>query len=235
MIDSTAKWPQLRWDEIVDRVSPSVFRLYTEYAAGTGFLVSIGKDSNNVDVFAIIGTAWHVLETLPGSSVDLKIVSVDKKTVFTSAADQVGLLRLGDARYDTGLIVVRTGKPLLDENKLQPIFPFNSMLAKGADIGWLGFPGITESELCFFQGHVSGYLNDPPTYLVDGVAINGVSGGPVFDNRSHIIGLVSAYIPNRIDKETTLPGLMTVVPINAIHYWMEHCMECRVLKRNELL
>jgi hypothetical protein len=34
-------------------------------------------------------------------------------------------------------------------------------------------------------------LKAPPVYLVDGVAINGVSGGPVFDDRCHLVGLVS--------------------------------------------
>src|SRR5829696_544452 len=36
---------------------------------------------------------------------------------------------------------------------------------------------MTEPEMCFFHGHVAGYLNDPPDYLVDGVAVNGVSRG----------------------------------------------------------
>lgn len=233
MTENGAKWPELRWDEVVDRVSPSVYRLYAGPFAGTGFLIGLGSDPQNGDSFATIATAWHVLETLPGTGDELEIVSADRKTVFTSAADQVGFYPLGDARYDTGLIVIRTGKPLVDENELLPLLPHDSVLARGADIGWLGFPGITEPELCFFHGHVSGYLNDPPTYLVDGVAINGVSGGPAFDNRAHVIGLVSAYMPNKVDEATTLPGLMTLVPINAIRYWMEHRMGARVLKKED--
>lgn len=104
-------------------------------------------------------------------------------------------------------------------------------MARGAEIGWLGFPGIVEPELCFFHGYVSGYLNDPPTYLVDGVAINGVSGRPVFDNRAHVIGLVCAYRPNRIDDQTTLPGVTALMPTNAIRYWMEEHIGAKVRKR----
>jgi hypothetical protein len=233
MTESTAKWPELRWDEAVDRVSPSVYRLYAGRFAGTGFLIGLGRDPKNGDYYATIATAWHVLAALPGTTDELEIVSADRKTVFTSAADQVGFYPLGDARYDTGLIVLRTGMRLADEKELLPLFPHDCVLARGADIGWLGFPGITEPELCFFHGHVSGYLNDPPTYLVDGVAINGVSGGPAFDNRAHVIGLVSAYMPNKVDESTTLPGLMTLVPINAIRYWMEHRMGARVLKKED--
>lgn len=136
---------------------------------------------------------------------------------------------IGSPKHDTGLIVVKTGNTLYEPSDLLPLPPFDSTLARGADIGWLGFPGLFESELCFFHGHISGYLNDTPTYLVDGVAVNGVSGGPAFDNRAHLIGLVSAYIPNRVDAQTTLPGLMALVPINVIRYWMEHRLRATVL------
>jgi hypothetical protein len=233
MVETAKLWPEMRWDEAVDRVSQSVFRLYAGSSAGTGFLVSLGRDRESDAHYAFIATAWHVLEKLPGTSDDLEIVSVDGKTIFTSAANKLGFHPIGDARCDTGLIVVKTDEPILGQNDLLPLFPHDYVLARGADIGWLGFPGITEPELCFFHGYVSGYLNDPPTYLIDGVAINGVSGGPAFDNRAHIIGLVSAYVPNRIDEVTTLPGLMTLVPINAVRYWMEHRVGARVLQRND--
>jgi hypothetical protein len=234
MTDKPATWPELRWDEVVDHVSKSVFRLYAGSSAGTGFLIGLGRDKRSGACFANIATAWHVLQSLPGTTDELEIVTSDRKTVFSSSADRIGFYPIGDARYDTGLIVVRTDQPLFDNNMLLPLFPHDSMLAKGSDIGWLGFPGIVEPEICFFHGHVSGYINDPPTYLVDGVAINGVSGGPAFDNRCHVVGLVSAYVPNRVDEKTTLPGLMALVPINAIRYWMEHRLGARVLKRTYL-
>ncbi len=195
-------------------------------------MVGLGRDRQSGDYYAFIATAWHVLKSLPGTSDELEIVSVDRKTIFTSAANKLGFHPIGDARYDTGLMVLNTSVSILNESDLLPLFPHDSVLARGADIGWLGFPGITEPELCFFHGYVSGYLNDPPTYLVDGVAINGVSGGPAFDNRAHVIGLVSAYVPNRIDETTTLPGLMTLVPINAVRYWMEHQVGARVLTKD---
>ena len=61
----------------------------------------------------------------------------------------------------------------------------------------------------FSRGIASGYvlflrlykcLDSKRTYLVDGVAINGVSGGPTFalmGQDMDIIGVVSAYILNR--------------------------------------
>lgn len=234
MNDNGGTWPELQWHDVVDRASKSVFRLYAGSSAGTAFVIGLGREPRNGDWYATLATAWHVLENLPGRTDDLELVSVDRRTVFSSAADQIGFYPLGEPRYDTGLVVVRTAAPLVEQQELLPLIPVESMLARGAEIGWLGFPSITEPELCFFQGYVSGYLSDPPFYLVDGVAINGVSGGPALDNRAHVVGLVSAYLPNRIDPATTLPGLMALVPINAIRYWMEHRLGARVLSRKDL-
>ena len=74
-------------------------------------------------------------------------------------------------------------------------------------------------------------MGSPPTYLVDGVAINGVSGGPVFDDRCHLIGVVFAYIPNQLGENTLLPGLAAITPINAIRYWLDNHLQATDLSR----
>lgn len=213
----------------MDRVEKCVFRIYAGSSAGTCFLISLGQSSDKSEFIAMFATAWHVVKDMVGSSDDIQLVSADRSKTFDSASVQIGFAPLGDAKFDTGLIIVQTKEPLLLESELLPFLPPESMLARGAEIGWVGFPGLVEPELCFFHGHISGYLHEPPTYLVDGVAINGVSGGPAFDNRACLIGLVSAYIPNRIDAQTTLPGITALVPINAIRYHMEHNLRARVL------
>jgi hypothetical protein len=58
---------------------------------------------------------------------------------------------------------------------------------------------------------VSAFLDGEDCYLIDGVAINGVSGGPVFaafdEKTPEIVGTISAYLPNRTGSGT-LPGLL---------------------------
>jgi hypothetical protein len=65
--------------------------------------------------------------------------------------------------------------------------------------------------MCFFSGTMSAWQAPKKSYLIDGVAINGVSGGPVFHcpdpGRPQIIGCVSAYHVNRATGEA-LPGLL---------------------------
>ncbi len=65
-----------------------------------------------------------------------------------------------------------------------PLVPKDKFLKVGNKIGWLGFPAIQGANLCFFSGDISAWLQSQMAYLVDGVAINGVSGGPAF----HILG-----------------------------------------------
>ena len=74
-------------------------------------------------------------------------------------------------------------------------------------------------NLCFFSGRVSCAIESESAYLVDGVAINGVSGGPTLwlgHDNFLCIGVVSAYIPNRATGEP-LPGLAVVREITQFH------------------
>ncbi|MFA5874633.1 MAG: trypsin-like peptidase domain-containing protein [Anaerolineales bacterium] len=227
--EKTKKWPELPWDEVVDRVVKSLYRVYAGQSAGTCFLVSLGLTHDKTHAYAIFATAWHVVKDMVDSTDDIQLVSADKQKTFSSRTDLISFAALGNSLYDTALIIAKTGDPIVSQSDLLPILPTDSMLARGAEIGWLGFPGVVEPEPCFFHGYISGYLRNPPTYLVDGVAINGVSGGPAIDNRAHLIGLVSAYLPNRLDKTTTLPGMTALIPINAIRYYMEHVLGADVL------
>ena len=102
---------------------------------------------------------------------------------------------------------------------LLELAPEGKSLKIGTEIGWLGFPAVAPAELCFFSGRVSAVRNSGREYLVDGVAINGVSGGPAFWNGGDsvtLIGVMSAYIANRATGET-LPGLTVIQNVHQFH------------------
>ncbi len=89
-------------------------------------------------------------------------------------------------------------------------------MVEGVEVGWFGFPGIKDDKLCFFHGYVSTYLEAEKIYLVDGVSINGVSGGPLLvieNNRPTIAGVVSAYLPNLATGQP-LPGMSMFTSIS---------------------
>ena len=94
------------------------------------------------------------------------------------------------------------------------------MIVVGVELGWLGFPVFAPDKLCFFSGRVSNLDTESKQYLVDGVAVNGVSGGPAFyirheDKNPVVVGTVSSYYFNRQkpdgeSHDLSLPGLSVV-------------------------
>ena len=95
----------------------------------------------------------------------------------------------------------------------------------GNKVAWLGYPGIALPKLCLFTGMLSAFDLQTDSYLIDGVAINGVSGGPVFFQLKEvakgiklplIVGTVSAYMPNRYRGES-LPGMASAQDITPFY------------------
>jgi hypothetical protein len=95
----------------------------------------------------------------------------------------------------------------------------------GAEVGWLGFPAIAPHTLCFFSGNISAHQEFRNAYLIDGVAINGVSGGPVLylteTDGVQIVGIVSADSANRATGEA-LPGLPIAQDVSHFHDVANH-------------
>jgi hypothetical protein len=52
----------MNWVEVVDRITPLVFRIYAGNSAGTGFFVSVRQSGPDGINHAIVTTAWHVIE-----------------------------------------------------------------------------------------------------------------------------------------------------------------------------
>lgn len=222
-------WPEMPWDKIVDLAERVVFQIWTGETAGTCFAISIGRQPKSSSAHYIFATAWHVVENTIDSDFSLNMLSANGKIRFEAKSGYYQIIRLGSEVFDTTLIYLRTSEEIVAQNHLLPMLDWDLEMPKGSEIGWVGFPKIGGGEFCFFKGTISGHVKSPPTYLVDGVAINGVSSGPALDNHAHIIGLVSSYIPNQLDKYITLPGLVGLIPINAIRYYMGHMLKASVV------
>jgi hypothetical protein len=116
-----------------------------------------------------------------------------------------------EAKKDTAAIVLSKGSFQLSPEP-PTLIPDEIFVKVGVEVGWLGFPAVYSSNACFFSGRVSCHLPDEHAYLIDGVAINGVSGGPALflaSDRALVVGVVSAYIANRATGET-LPGVSVI-------------------------
>jgi len=198
---------ELDWYEAVEIITPHVVKISTPYGSGTGFL--IGK-ALTVPIIGV-ATAAHVVDQAVDWQQPLKIEHFTSgKSVFLPSANRAVLV---DAKKDTAVVIFSNDGDLLPLPQTPISLPPDKKFVKvGVEVGWLGFPEISRQDLCFFSGHISSRLRALNAYLVDGVAINGVSGGPTFvtaEDKIAIIGVVSAYFPNRATGET-LPGLSMV-------------------------
>lgn len=195
------------WTEAVEIVAPHVVKIITPRGSGTGFLCAYTADKN----LCGIATAGHVIDESHYWEEPIRIHHYRSgKTTLLRAADRVIWL---DSKLDTAVILFVKGELPLPEATL-PFISEENHLKVGKEIGWVGFPSVSPQNLCFFTGRNSCWLEDSKIYLVDGVAINGVSGGPAFytiTNGVKIIGSVSAYLPNR---GGATPGLAMISDVD---------------------
>jgi hypothetical protein len=192
----------MEWDTVVHFVTPHIFHIYTPNGNGTGFLFLYNEDKTLCGV----ATALHVVSHSDEWQEPIRIVHhASKQSVFLQEADRI---IMPHRESDSAAILFEKPEFPLPENLIQ-LLPLESPLDIGAEVCWGGFPWIEEDTLCFFSGNIS--ARQSTGYLIDGVAIHGVSGGPVVHysiaNNIRIVGVVSAYKPNRLTDET-LPGLL---------------------------
>jgi hypothetical protein len=198
----------LEWYDAIEIVEPHIVRIMTPDGSGTGFLVSHAANGP----ICAIATASHVLNRAHYWEQPIRLEhKASGKSLLLRTTDRAIFL---EESKDTAALVFNKGDFPLPESPLA-LAPEGKTLKIGNEIGWLGFPAICPGDLCFFSGRISVYHKNMDAYLVDGVAINGVSGGPAIwtgGNTITLIGVVSAYIANRATGET-LPGLSVVTNV----------------------
>ncbi len=193
------------WATCLEQIKPYVYKIYTPHGSGTGFQLVYAKNKQ----FIGIATALHVIEHAHDWEEPIKVTHHESgTTTIIREADRV-IFTYQDK--DLAFILLNVGDLPANTTDLSMIDP-TQRKKQGVHMGWCGFPAVAPGELCFFTGHMSSWLSNQQSYLVDGVAINGVSGGPAFtagNDGPEICGVVSAYVPNRATGET-LPGVCLI-------------------------
>jgi len=204
------------WAKAVRTVSEHVVLIETPGGRGTGFVVRPPPGSND----SCVVTAWHVICHADDWQEPIKITHFPSGKQAFLAPDARAI---NTARGRDQAIVLFSADNLPLPKASLPFSKVDTRYNEGVEIGWLGFPAVAPSNLCFFCGHISTWLKQDEAYLVDGVAINGISGGPAFvqdkDENPIVIGLVTEYRPNFVTGEP-LPGVSLVRSINPLlkHY-----------------
>lgn len=204
----------MAWYKHVHTVSRYLVKIETPGGHGSGFLCFYGGVDRSI---CAIATAYHVIEHADTWQEPLRLIhqSNPSTPAFFNSTERAFLVNPAN---DSAIIILPKGKLNLPEEPL-PLLPADRFVYPGVEVGWLGFPAVSPDNLCFFSGNVSARSREG--YLIDGVAINGVSGGPVFfvndqDNTLEIMGAVTEYIPNMATGRS-LPGLAFAQSITHFH------------------
>lgn len=195
----------MEWHQAFDVVKEYLVRVVTPRGHGTGFYLS--HTMYEGDCF--IATAAHVIQHAHEWEQPIRIEHyASGKSKLLKSPNR---FLFEDARNDVAGIIFKNDDFMFPNTPME-LAPEDKTLKTGNEIAWLGYPAMQGTTLCFFSGRISAFVSEFNGYLVDGVAINGVSGGPAFallGNKITLIGVVSAYIANRATGET-LPGLSLV-------------------------
>jgi S1-C subfamily serine protease len=204
------------WFAFTDQLAPSVVKIETPTGTGTGFLCAY----NEAKSLTAIATAYHVVEEADKWQQPIRL-RVGTNDILLLESERV-VWPDRDKATDSAVIITAAAKlnVLQLPEEAIPLLPSAKHLKVGVEVAWLGYPGIGPQTLCFFSGKVSAWEATRDRYLIDGVAIHGVSGGPVFfrtiDDKVQIIGAITQYIANRLTGES-LPGLSVAQNVSHFH------------------
>jgi len=206
---------KLSWSQAVSQMKQNLVKVSTVGGGyGSGFLIPPPeKAPGNLCVLTAFHAIKHAYET--GATIVIESAVASGKIVLPSRARSVFVA------VDRDQAIISFNGPK-DFEKLHTV----TFLSKdrhcipGVELGWLGFPGLKVSQNvpCFLSGHVSAYIEEAEAYLVDGVSIHGLSGGPVFycdDGKVVLAGIVTNYFPNAVNNQAW-PGLAMFRTINPL-------------------
>jgi len=205
----------MEWHEGIDQLSPHIVNISTPESFGTGCLISESKKTG----LCAIATAAHVVNRAEDWNLPIRLHHPHSKKSILIKPEKRAIFVYNNS--DSAVIIINAKESeFAFPEKTICLFKKDYHLKEGVEIGWLGFPSISPNDVCFFSGRISKFFENNSCYLVDGVAINGVSGGPAFvlTSKEHIeiVGIVSAYMPNRATGET-LPGLSMIQDVSKFH------------------
>ena len=220
----------MNWSLAIEAVTKQVVKIETPTGHGTGFVAFYNQDLS----WCGIATAAHVVGHAEEWQQPIRIRHEGSEAPTFLKPDQRVIFL--DRPRNSAIVLFLKGELQLPEIPIA-LLPMDQPCPIGVDVGWLGYPAIEPNTLCFFAGTVSARQVNRRSYLIDGVAIHGVSGGPVFHcptpTSVQVIGCVSAYQANRATGEA-LPGLLTAQDVSQFHdvlTWVRNIDEANAAKR----
>lgn len=215
--------------KLYEKIIPYIVRIDTQQESGTGFLIGYNPSKQ----LAAIATAAHVVVDAHEWGQPMRITHhSSEKAILLQEGDRAVFI---DKERDAATIMLAKEKLPFPDEPLRMI-DSSSYRAVGNRLAWMGFPSVAQPHLCLFEGIISSFLDDEDCYLIDGVAINGVSGGPVFfemkDDIPEIVGVISAYIPNHAGNTPGLLRAQDITPFEGTLNRLRNLHEAKQAERD---
>ena len=211
-VDTNGLNPQ-EWHVLFEEMSPCIVKIETPWGHGTGFYCLMTEGG-----LTGVATAYHVVQHADYWHQPIRIIR-GSESVFLDYEERVVW---GDSGSDSSIILFsNAGGKFEFPEIITPLLPSRRRLKVGVQVAWIGYPAIgnLSSQECFFSGSISAYAGK--SYFIDGVAINGVSGGPVVyqenNDEPFIIGTISSYMPNYANDQYPYPGLSVAENVPNLH------------------
>ena len=206
---------KIEWSKAVHEMMGNLVRIETHGDGyGSGFII---PPPMNTSGNCCVLTAYHVIELAHKTGATITIRSAK----HGMGIDIPSLLRHVFFIKERDQAIISFNAPK-DFASLQTVhflaheYHYNP----GVELGWLGFPNLKKAinVPCFLAGRISAYLPDDEAYLIDGVSIHGISGGPAFycdEDKVVLAGIVTDYYPNEVNNQSW-PGLAMFRTINPL-------------------
>ena len=200
----------MNWENLVEQIAPFVVRIQTQFGYGTGYIFWQNE------TLCCIATANHVISPANNEGWEQPILISQANGKWNRFYPNHRRILQNLEEGDSAAILVHKSD-LIFPSQCLPIWDFTREIPIGTNVGWLGFPQIVDASFpvpSFFSGTISNVFQKLHQYAIDGVAIHGVSGGPLFykgtQNTPTVIGTVSSYFPNTVITEggkASWPGM----------------------------
>ena len=171
---------QVAKEEAIRRAEEAKKATEPEEWSGTGFALKDGYIATNYHVVERANRIWvYGVNGNTASGYTANVVAVDK-------LNDLAIIRISDSRF-SGFGVI-------------PYAIKSQMVDVGEDIWILGYPltQVLGNEVKLTNGLISsksGYQGDVATYQISAPVQPGNSGGPLFDSKGNVVGIVNAGVP----------------------------------------
>ena len=201
------------WSSAVSKISPFIVRIQTQNKWGTGFIFWQNRE------LCCIATANHVIEdaNIEGWEQPIYIQQPNGQFIRANPENRRIIAKLNEEINGDSAAILVYKDGLTFPPKCLPLWDFSREIPIGTEVGWLGYPCVVDKSVlnpCFFSGTLSNHFPSLEQYAIDGVAIHGVSGGPLFcklnNSGPHVIGTISSYFTNRVQGQSGVeswPGI----------------------------